>query len=85
MDVSVIIVARNTCALTCDAIRSVLDSYDSLAREIFVVDNGSTDDTASVLARELNTGGRAPGGHQRFGLNAFTRVCRKFSREKIRV
>jgi GT2 family glycosyltransferase len=49
MDVSVIIVTRNTCALTCDAIRSVLDSRDGLATEVFVVDNGSTDETPKLL------------------------------------
>jgi GT2 family glycosyltransferase len=53
MDVSVIIVTRNTSALTRAAIRSVCDSRDSLAKEIWVVDNGSTDDTASVLPREI--------------------------------
>jgi GT2 family glycosyltransferase len=53
MDVSIIILTRNTCALTCAAIQSILDSRDSLAKEIFVVDNGSTDDTASTLPREF--------------------------------
>jgi GT2 family glycosyltransferase len=53
MDVSVIIITRNTCTLTCDAIRSALDGCDSLAKEIFVVDNGSTDETVSTLPREF--------------------------------
>jgi len=53
MDVSVIILTRNTCALTRAAIQSVLDSRDSLAKEILVVDNGSTDETQSVLPREF--------------------------------
>jgi GT2 family glycosyltransferase len=53
VDVSVIIVTRNTCALTRNAVQSVLDSHDSPTMEIFVVDNGSTDDTASVLPREF--------------------------------
>ena len=52
-DVSVIIVTRNTCALTRAALQSVLDGHDSPAAEILVVDNGSTDDTASVLPGEL--------------------------------
>jgi GT2 family glycosyltransferase len=52
-DVSVIIVTRNTCALTRAAVQSVLDSHDSPPNEILVVDNGSTDDTASVLPREF--------------------------------
>jgi hypothetical protein len=53
MDVSIIILTRNTCALTRAAVQSVLDSRDSLAKEIFVVDNGSTDETASTLLREF--------------------------------
>jgi GT2 family glycosyltransferase len=53
MDVSVVIVTRNTCALTCAAIQSVIDSRDSLAKEIFVVDNGSTDDTPVAVPRKF--------------------------------
>jgi GT2 family glycosyltransferase len=53
MDVSIIILTRNTCALTRAAVQSVLDSRDPLAKEIFVVDNGSTDETASTLPREF--------------------------------
>jgi GT2 family glycosyltransferase len=53
MDVSVIIVTRNTCALTRTAVQSVHDSRDSLAKEIFAVDNGSTDETTSILPREF--------------------------------
>lgn len=51
--VSIIIVTRNTCALTRAAVQSVLDSGDSLPKEIFVVDNGSSDETASTLPREF--------------------------------
>jgi GT2 family glycosyltransferase len=54
MDVSVIIVTRNTCALTRLAVQSVLDGGDPLAKEIFVVDNGSTDETPSALPREFS-------------------------------
>jgi len=53
MDVSVIIATRNTCALTRDAIRSVLDSREPLAVEILVFDNGSTDNTSAALPREF--------------------------------
>jgi hypothetical protein len=53
MDVSVIIITRNTCGLTRDAIRSVLDNRAPLAVEILVFDNGSTDDTAAALPREF--------------------------------
>lgn len=51
--VSVIIVTRNTCALTLAATRSVCESPDGLAKELIVVDNGSTDDTPLRLPREL--------------------------------
>ncbi len=53
MDVSVIIVTRNTCALTRNAIRSVVDVRSGPAVETFVVDNGSSDETATVLPREF--------------------------------
>jgi hypothetical protein len=53
MDVSIVIVTRNTCALTCEAIRSVLASADYLTKEIFVVDNGSTDATPATLLRDF--------------------------------
>ena len=49
MDVSVILLTRNTCQRTREAIESVLSSTDSLTKEILVVDNASTDDTPSVL------------------------------------
>ena len=49
MDVSVILLTRNTCQQTRKAIESVLSSVDTLAKEIHVIDNGSTDDTSSVL------------------------------------
>jgi GT2 family glycosyltransferase len=54
MDVSTIIVTRNTCALTGTAVQSVLDSRDSPTSEIFVVDNGSTDETPAALPREFS-------------------------------
>ena len=53
MNVSVIIVTRNTEALVCAAVRSVFQSRDALAKEIIVVDNGSTDNTQAALAREF--------------------------------
>lgn len=53
MDVSIITLTRNTCALTRAAVQSVLDSRDSLAKEIIVVDNGSNDGTATALSREF--------------------------------
>ena len=50
LDLSVIIVTRNTCSLTCAAIQSVLDGRDDLSREILLVDNGSTDGTPGAVA-----------------------------------
>jgi GT2 family glycosyltransferase len=49
LDVSVILLTRNTCQQTREAIESVFASADSLTKEIYVVDNGSTDKTSSVL------------------------------------
>jgi len=49
IDVSVIIVTRNTCAETLEAIASVFDSPDALTKEVFVVDNGSTDGSAQTI------------------------------------
>jgi len=50
-DLSVVIVTRNTRALACAAVRSVLESQDTLRKAVIVVDNGSADDTAQVLPR----------------------------------
>jgi len=49
LDVSVILLTRNTCQQTREAIESVLSSADALTKEIHVIDNGSTDETPSVL------------------------------------
>jgi GT2 family glycosyltransferase len=49
-DLSVIIVTRNTCSLTCAAIQSVLDARDDLSKEVLLVDNGSTDGTPDAVA-----------------------------------
>ncbi len=51
--VSVVIVTRNTCALTLAAVRSVMESGGELETEIIVVDNGSTDDTPEKLPGEF--------------------------------
>jgi GT2 family glycosyltransferase len=53
INLSVIIVTRNTCDLVCAAVRSVFESRDSLSKEVVVVDNGSSDRTAERLAAEL--------------------------------
>jgi len=49
LDVSVILLTRNTCQQTREAIDSVLSSAGAITKEIRVIDNGSTDETASVL------------------------------------
>ena len=53
MDVSVIIVTRNTRALACEAVQSVLESADTLAKECVVVDNGSSDETPKILPQQF--------------------------------
>ena len=49
MDVSVILLTRNTCQQTREAIGSVLASSDTLTKEILVVDNASADETSKIL------------------------------------
>ncbi len=49
MDVSVILLTRNTCQQTREAIESVFASADTFTKEIHVIDNGSTDKTSSLL------------------------------------
>jgi len=49
MDVSVIIVTRNTRDLTLVAVASVFDSEGDFGREVIVVDNGSTDGTEAAV------------------------------------
>jgi GT2 family glycosyltransferase len=49
-DLSVIIVTRNTCSLTCAAIQSVLDARDDPSKEVLLVDNASTDGTLDAVA-----------------------------------
>ena len=51
IDVSAIIVTRNTVELTCAAVASLIRSADKSAKEIVVVDNGSTDATSELLPR----------------------------------
>jgi GT2 family glycosyltransferase len=49
LDVSVILLTRNTCQQTREAIQSVLSSQGAIRGEIRVMDNSSTDETSSVL------------------------------------
>jgi GT2 family glycosyltransferase len=49
LDISVIILTRNTCEQTRDAIQSVLSSSDKFQKELFVIDNASTDETPALI------------------------------------
>jgi GT2 family glycosyltransferase len=49
LDVSVILLTRDTCQQTREAIESVFASADTLTKEIHVIDNASTDKTSSLL------------------------------------
>lgn len=53
MTVSVIIVNWNTRALTCAAVRSVLDQEIDAELDVLVVDNGSTDDSVAALRSQF--------------------------------
>lgn len=53
MDLSVVIVTRNTRTFTCDAIQSVLDSDDPFEKEIIIVDNGSSDGTGEEVLKRF--------------------------------
>jgi GT2 family glycosyltransferase len=53
LDVSVILLTRNTCQQTRDAIESILSSADTLKKEIIVIDNASSDETSSVLPADF--------------------------------
>jgi GT2 family glycosyltransferase len=53
VDVTVIIVTRNTSALVCAAVRSVLNDHVATTNEVIVVDNDSCDGTAELFARDF--------------------------------
>src|SRR5438128_2085607 len=53
IDLSAVIVTGNTSGLTCEAIKSVFQSRDTLQKEVSVVDNGSTDSTPEVVRGEF--------------------------------
>jgi GT2 family glycosyltransferase len=62
VDISVIIVTRNTCAVTMEAIESVLQSKDSLHKEIIVIDNGSSDESTREIPRRYPSINYDPAG-----------------------
>jgi GT2 family glycosyltransferase len=51
--VSVVVVSRNTRDLTRSALQSVFESADAFVKEVAVVDNGSTDGTADMIAADF--------------------------------
>ncbi|MDE1163414.1 MAG: glycosyltransferase family 2 protein [Acidobacteriaceae bacterium] len=52
-DVSIILVSFNTESLTRECLQAVLEETKGLTAEIFVVDNASRDDSASMIEREF--------------------------------
>jgi len=53
MDLSILIVNYNTCALTVDALRSVYASRTRYSYEIILIDNHSTDDSVEVIKNQF--------------------------------
>jgi GT2 family glycosyltransferase len=53
VELSIVIVSRNTRDLTCAAIRSIKGSQDRFDKEILLVDNGSADGTGAAVAKEF--------------------------------
>lgn len=49
VDLSIVIINYNTCEMTCECIRSVINNTHELNYEIIVVDNGSTDNSQKEL------------------------------------
>lgn len=53
MDISIIIVSYNTAALTLDCLASIQKTKDQLEKEIFVVDNFSTDNSVTLIHKHF--------------------------------
>lgn len=53
IDLSVVIVNWNTCDLLRDCLRSLQEQVEGLTLEIFVVDNGSSDDSVAMVREEF--------------------------------
>lgn len=67
MDVSIIIVNYNSCALTLECVESIYRWTSGLSFEVIVVDNASTDDSASVLGGDGRIRFIEAGGNIGFG------------------
>lgn len=53
MDLSIVIVSYNTCAMLRDCLNALPAATEGLATEVFVVDNNSPDDSAAMVAAEF--------------------------------
>jgi GT2 family glycosyltransferase len=51
LDLTVIIVSYNTCDMTLDCLRSIIDETREVEYEIIVVDNNSADDSAKAISQ----------------------------------
>lgn len=53
MDISIIIISYNTAVLTLECLASIQKSQEKLEKEIFVVDNASTDNSVALIRKRF--------------------------------
>jgi GT2 family glycosyltransferase len=63
VDISVIVVSHNTCALLTDCLRSIYGSDGMASLEVYVVDNASSDDSVEMVSREFPAAQVMRNGH----------------------